>query len=328
MTLLRWLGIALGAYLIAVGSDASFHVVGILMVFTCLGDWASFKNRLREHRRRKHRSDESELRTDEARPVEEDPPPTRKPFVEKSAWLRVSWTDESCERIVKIEIDARHRTRFGSASEKPDWRTPTTEDVNFILKEMSGQSRDFRVTTSYVLKKGLEDTGAGWSFDCPGRRIETRFLAFGLDETRVRVESAIVRKGRFSGRDLAELSRTEFLHFGEEAFDTDRVAIALANMYYERVKQERAERDGPSKEKTRSRRPAPVPTSGIDIDLAQARELLDLPEGTKWEEVRNRERALKQKVHPDRGGTDGLFRLVVHATGLVMKDLTEKSGSE
>lgn len=87
----------------------------------------------------------------------------------------------------------------------------------------------------------------------------------------------------------------------------------------EREKRERearahAERDRQQQEEIRRLR-----QRAVEDDYKDALDLFDLKDGYTLAELRKRYRELSQRSHPDKGGTDGLFRKVKEAFELLSK---------
>ena len=128
--------------------------------------------------------------------------------------------------------------------------------------------------------------------------VETRFLRMSLDHDSGDLDG-IVLEGPHEGRRLRELKLENLLDLLTSCRGEDPKSAAVLEAYLERVHGDnwRGSDDSSDSERT---------TGGGDhqgMDLAEARQILDVKADATREEIIEAHRSLMQKMHPDRGGS-------------------------
>lgn len=136
--------------------------------------------------------------------------------------------------------------------------------------------------------------------------VETATLAMRVDLGSGRL-SGRVRRGRFAGRELAELALAELLALLEDCRTTDPESIPLLEAWLDRVAP--AWREAPP----------PPPAAGGAMTRAEALAILGLAEGAAAAEIRAAHRRLMQGAHPDRGGSDWLAARINQARDTLLR---------
>ena len=123
--------------------------------------------------------------------------------------------------------------------------------------------------------------------------VETDYLSMRLDHDSGAM-SGMVRRGRFQGRELSELSESELIDLWRSCRVEDAQAAALLEGYLDRLKPEwRAAADD-----TQAARGG---SDAMTRDEAYA--ILGLKPGASDADVREAHHRLMMGVHPDRGGS-------------------------
>ncbi len=135
--------------------------------------------------------------------------------------------------------------------------------------------------------------------------VETATLAMWLDHASGRM-SGRGRRGRFAGRELAELGLPELLALLEDCRRTDAESVPLLEAWLDR-----AEPDW------RQSRPAGHASAG-PMTREEALEILGLQEGASAEEIRQAHRRLMRAAHPDQGGSDWLAARINQARDVLL----------
>ncbi len=140
----------------------------------------------------------------------------------------------------------------------------------------------------------------------PGQasEVETRFFKMTLDHDSG-VMTGLVKEGRFRGRALEDLGIEELVDLWAECRAEDAQSAAVLEAYLDRTHgeawREAAERD------YGGAGAGPRPPSGEGaMSQEEAYEILGLEPGASPEETREAHRRLKQKIHPDHGGSNYL----------------------
>jgi hypothetical protein len=161
-------------------------------------------------------------------------------------------------------------------------------------------------------------TGAAsaWGPQPQQSAVETEFLHMTLDHASGLMEGT-VRRGRFAGRRLAELSREELVALCREARAEDEPSASLVEAYLDRRfpgwRTGDAEEAGPQ-----ARGPAARPAGGA-MTREEAYEVLGLHPGASPAEIKEAHRRLMQRLHPDHGGSDWLAARINLAKDLLLK---------
>ena len=128
--------------------------------------------------------------------------------------------------------------------------------------------------------------------------VETRFLRMSLDHDSGDLDG-IVLEGPHEGRRLRELKLENLLDLLTSCRSEDPKSAAVLEAYLERVHGDNWRGGDDSSDSART-------TGGGDhqgMDLAEARQILDVKADATREEIIEAHRSLMQKMHPDRGGS-------------------------
>jgi hypothetical protein len=131
--------------------------------------------------------------------------------------------------------------------------------------------------------------------------VETATLEMRLDIASGAM-SGQVRRGDFTGRDLASMSRAELLDLMADCAALDPESVPLLEAWLDRTDAE-----------WRSEPPPARPSASGPMTRAEALSILGLQEGAGEAEIRAAHRRLMQSAHPDRGGSDWLAARVNEA---------------
>ncbi len=150
--------------------------------------------------------------------------------------------------------------------------------------------------------RGGAPVGAGGS----ASNVETAWLAMSLDHTSGSVDGE-VRQGKFTGRQLGELSLGELLDLYDEVSTEDPRSVPLLDAFLDRnhegwrdVYAERAS----SGSESGSRRRGWGPPDPERMSRQDALKILGLGESPSEDEIKEAHHKLMLKHHPDLGGTD------------------------
>jgi hypothetical protein len=151
---------------------------------------------------------------------------------------------------------------------------------------------------------------SSWGPQSRQSEVETAFLRMTLDHGSGLMEGT-VRRGRFAGRRLAELSRGELVALCREARLEDEPSVALLEAYLDRrFPNWREEPDEPGPDKAAPRSGAMTPD--------EAWQILGLKPGASPAAVKEAHHRLMQRVHPDAGGSDWLAARINLARDLLL----------
>lgn len=167
----------------------------------------------------------------------------------------------------------------------------------------------------------------GWSFPfldtgnsqkSRGQRssVRTDMLEMTLDHDTGAMEGA-VRKGRFAGRRLSELSSQELAELLEEARTQDAQAAQLIEAYIARGGQGAAGQ-GWGRSGGRRQSAGNGASRGI-MTPEEAYAVLGLQPGASREDIQQAHRALMKKYHPDQGGTTYLASKINEAKEVLLQ---------
>jgi DnaJ-domain-containing protein 1 len=115
-----------------------------------------------------------------------------------------------------------------------------------------------------------------------------------------------VRRGHFTGRDLASMDRAELMELLADCQALDAESVPLIEAWLDRTDPE-----------WREAAPPPPPPGGR-MTRAEALAVLGLSEGADEAAIRAAHRRLMQSAHPDRGGSDWLASRVNEARDLLL----------
>lgn len=144
-----------------------------------------------------------------------------------------------------------------------------------------------------------------------GPAIETRFLRITLDDNTGAMDGS-VRAGRFSGKQLTELTPGQLLELLAECSREDEASAALLRAYLDRV-------DGNgSKARDQADTDSNSPGFSGTMTHREAYDILGLEENAGEEAVIDAHRRLMQKIHPDRGGSTFLAAKINQAKATLL----------
>lgn len=119
--------------------------------------------------------------------------------------------------------------------------------------------------------------------------------------------SGRVRRGTFTGRDLAALSRADLIELLADCQAFDAESVPLLEAWLDRTDPD-----------WRDAAPPPQAPHGGRMTRAEALSILGLQEGADEAAIRAAHRRLMQSAHPDRGGSDWLASRVNEARDLLL----------
>jgi len=154
----------------------------------------------------------------------------------------------------------------------------------------------------------------GWrarrTFGRPAETGEASGIETGTLEMRLDLSSGAmsgrVRRGHFTGRDLASMDRAELMELLADCQALDAESVPLIEAWLDRTDPE-----------WREAAPPPPPPGGR-MTRAEALAVLGLSEGADEAAIRAAHRRLMQSAHPDRGGSDWLASRVNEARDLLL----------
>jgi hypothetical protein len=158
-----------------------------------------------------------------------------------------------------------------------------------------------------ALRQAWKSWRARKTFSRPGDTsgVETATLEMRLDLA-TGIMSGQVRRGPFSGRNLASMEKPELLALLADCQAQDSESVPLLEAWLDRVHPDW--RDGA----------APPASSAGPMTRAEAFAVLGLHEGASEEEIRAAHRRLMQAAHPDHGGSDWLASRINEARDLLL----------
>jgi hypothetical protein len=160
----------------------------------------------------------------------------------------------------------------------------------------------------------LRQAWRGWrarrSFSRPAEAGEASGVETATLEMRLDLGSGAmsgrVRRGGFSGRDLASMDRADLMALLADCQGLDAESVPLIEAWLDRTDPE-----------WRDAAPPPPP-AGASLTRAEALAVLGLEDGASEAEIRAAHRRLMQSAHPDRGGSDWLASRVNAARDLLL----------
>ena len=158
-------------------------------------------------------------------------------------------------------------------------------------------------------------TWRGWrarrTFGRPAESGEASGVDTATLEMRLDLESGDmsgrVRRGAFTGRDLAALSRMDLIELLADCQALDAESVPLLEAWLDRTDAE-----------WRDAAPPPQAPNSGGMTRAEALSILGLQEGADEAAIRAAHRRLMQSAHPDRGGSDWLASRVNEARDLLL----------
>jgi hypothetical protein len=165
----------------------------------------------------------------------------------------------------------------------------------------------------FLRSRGLWQRLRGAAGPTPGKSsaVETEFLRMQLDHD-TGTMSGTVKRGRFAGARLAELSQRDLVELLRECRIAEEASASLVEAYLDRAfpdwRQAKEGGDGAP-----PRRPA---AGAMTHDEAYA--ILGLEPGADSAAIKAAHRRLMQRVHPDHGGSDWLAARLNQARDLLL----------
>jgi hypothetical protein len=141
--------------------------------------------------------------------------------------------------------------------------------------------------------------------------VETATLAMRLDHATGSM-SGRIRRGRFAGRELAELTLPDLLALLDECRTADPESVPLVEAWLDRAEAAWREAAGDAAG------PGAAHLGDGPMTRAEALEVLGLEEGTTPEEIRQAHRRLMRGAHPDQGGSSWLAARINQARDVLL----------
>jgi len=159
--------------------------------------------------------------------------------------------------------------------------------------------------------KNAAKTASGPS---PGQSssVRTSFLEMNLDHD-TGAMSGTVRDGRYTGRELADMSLEDLLDLLGEC-QSDPQSVQLLESFIDRAHGD----DWRFAESHANRNTGSQATPGGPMSRAQALEILGVADGASAQEIRDAHRRLMLANHPDRGGSTFLAAQINQAKEVLL----------
>ncbi len=125
--------------------------------------------------------------------------------------------------------------------------------------------------------------------------VETPYLRMSLDHDSGTI-SGEIRKGRFMGKDLSDLTFDELMELLSECRQNDSQSAQLIEAYLDRVEGSQ----------WRNRSDSAANYNGVHMTRKEAFSVLGLEDGASDDEIRAAHHRLILKIHPDQGGSNYL----------------------
>ncbi len=136
-------------------------------------------------------------------------------------------------------------------------------------------------------------------------QVESAYLRMSLDHDSGTLEGEVLQ-GRYRGQRLSGLNLQQLQELYQEISNaSDQQALTLLQTYLDRVHGSAWRKGKPN---------------NIDMDKAQAYEILGLQPGASAAEIRTAHRRLMQKLHPDRGGSTFLAAQINKAKDILLDE--------
>jgi hypothetical protein len=156
--------------------------------------------------------------------------------------------------------------------------------------------------------------GAGGSSN-----LETAFLAMTLDHATGALDGR-VKRGRFAGRRLGELSPPQLIELLAEVRAADAESATVLEAYLDRTQGADWRREAGAAGSARNAGAgATPPPAGGPMTREEAYAVLGLKPGATADEVRDAHHRLMKKLHPDQGGSDYLAARVNQARDILLE---------
>ena len=224
---------------------------------------------------------------------------------ESGVVVKLRWSDERRKSIESMKVliperDPRYAKHGGT-----EWVEVEEVEPQVVLGMIGHYREENRKATVSMFERGLDAKKPRWWLEHCRKEVETKHLAVQLNVARTAPEDAVVRSGEFEGKRVSGLTRNEFERLLKVLDREDRRGASYARNIFD------ATRPG--------WRPGSGPYSGRrahvhgKMSVAEARDCLAVSEDASLEEITERGRALRQKNHPDKGGSAKIFRDITEA---------------
>ena len=151
--------------------------------------------------------------------------------------------------------------------------------------------------------------------------VETAFLSMSLDHD-TGTMTATVRRGRFAGLRLEEMSRASIIALLRECRAEDLDSARLVEAYLDRAhpdwRDDFAGARGGSAGNGRSGGRTGAGLNSGDVSVDEAYAILGLSPGADAEAIKAAHHRLMKQVHPDRGGSDYLASKINRARDVLL----------
>ena len=229
--------------------------------------------------------------------------------------VRLRWSDHTQRKIESVRVAILDRnappvrpplTRMAELEEA------TPEEVIALIRQL----RERNHWEAKLLARGLDAKRPRWWLEYERKEIATPYLAVTLNVERTGAESARLRKGEFEGKPITSLTTNEFQRLLRVLDREDQKGARYARQVFDTMRQQWRTGQGTNSGRTGHARGK--------MSIAEARECLGVSENASLKEITERGRALRQRNHPDKGGSAKIFRDVNEA----LEVLTDHHGND
>lgn len=162
-----------------------------------------------------------------------------------------------------------------------------------------------------ALFAGFRGPSTGSSSD-----VETPFLRMSLDHD-TGTMTAIVRRGRFGGMRLEEMSRADIVALLRECRAEDADGARLVEAYLDRTHPDWRDEFGGGRAHGDAGGGRAAGTPDVSVDEAYA--ILGLAPGADAEAIKEAHHRLMKQLHPDHGGSDYLASKINRARDVLLR---------
>ena len=223
---------------------------------------------------------------------------------ERASNVRLRWSDQTRTKIESVVIEIPEREwhpRRGQGTTWVEIEDATAEEGLALIRKL----RATREWDAKILERGLDAKRPPWWLEHERKEVETRYLVVNLNVERTGAETARLRKGEFEGKPITALTMTEFQRLLRVLEREDQKGARYAREVFD------ATRPGSrSGKRPGSDRPSHAKAK---MSIAEARDCLAVSENASLREITERARVLRQRNHPDKGGSARIFRDVSEA---------------
>jgi hypothetical protein len=152
--------------------------------------------------------------------------------------------------------------------------------------------------------------------------VETTYLKMTLSHANGEMDGEILQ-GKYSGKSLRDLSRSQLLDFYETCLIEDPEAATLMEAYLDRSfgpnwRDDDAGAGEDTADGASSRRRGWGKATNSQMSMTEARQVLGVPANASEVEIKEAHRRLMLKNHPDRGGSDEIATKINQAKDLLL----------